>query len=159
MPAKTAAKKHKTPNPAAEVTGDFESLQVNDTAPLPSYGGNKSCAGGIHSVPGSLCTHSLAANAVSQAAAQAVNEDNMDCDDADEVEGGKAGVFWPESQVSGDVRRKRKTSIVEQPVYQNAKRKRTAKVPAKYEKSEPQSVAPKKRGGQRATRRTAAMEK
>lgn len=152
LPTKTAAKQKKRDS-TADVTDDFVSLQVKESGPLPSYGGNKSCAGGIHSMPGSLCTQSQAVNAVSQAAkATALNDDEMGCDDEEEVKGGNAGGYWPESQISGDVRRKRKTSIVEHPIYQDTKRKRTAKAPARYEQVEPQSVAPKKKAG-RVTRR------
>jgi hypothetical protein len=80
-------------------------------------------------------------------------------DAEDEVQGRRGGcgdgnnkAYATATQISGDNRRKKKISVVKEPVYQNAKLKRNAKSPPALEKS-----VPTKRAGLR-TRRAAAAE-
>lgn len=83
--------------------------------------------------------------------------DDEDLSDAEDEVQGRGGSkddnkVYAETQVSGD-RRKKKISVVKEPVYQNTKLKRNAKAPPTVQKS-----VPTKRGGLRSTRRGAAAK-
>jgi hypothetical protein len=138
-----------------DVAQHLERLNVGAAAPSQGAGG-KSCAGGIYSVPGSAHTESRALNNdVSNARYKNPAMDDEELTDAvDDVQGrGKAP--YVQTQVSGDNRRKKKVSVVKEPVYQNIKRKRNAKSPPALEKSAP----PTKRGGLRSNRRAVKAER
>jgi len=129
--------------PQGDVTHHLQRLNVN--APSPGGGGaGKSCAGGIYSVPGSARTESRAYN-------NAAMDDEELSDAEDEVQGrGVGNAVYAQTQVSGD-RRKKKISVVKEPVYQNTKLRRNAKAPPAVQKS-----VPTKRAGLRSTRRATA---
>ncbi len=138
-----------------DVAQHLERLNVGAAAPSQGAGG-KSCAGGIYSVPGSARTESRALNnAVSNARYKNPVLDDEELTDAeDDVQGREKAPTYAQTQVSGDNRRKKKVSVVKEPVYQNMKRKRNAKSPPALEKSAP----PTKRGGLRSNRRAVKAE-
>ena len=116
----------------------------------PSQGAaGKSCAGGIYSVPGSARTESRAYNAVSNARYNNVSMEDEELTDAeDEMQGhDNTPAAYAQTQVSGDNRRKKKVSVVKDPVYQNTKRGHNAKAPPTVQKN-----VPTKRAGLRSTR-------
>jgi len=137
--------------PQEDVAHHLQRLNVGGTC-APSQGGGgagKSCAGGIYSVPGSARTESRTCDNASM-------DDEELSDAEDEVQGLGNGndnnKAYAQTQVSGD-RRKKKISVVKEPVYQNTKPRRNAKAPPALQKS-----VPTKRGGLRSTKRGAAAK-
>ena len=162
-------KTRKNNNAAADITNSFAGMRVAagaaTGAAAPSQGGaSKSRAGGIHSVPGSACTHSRAVTGAALVPGEETEVEGASRAPAPAVES-----YWPESQVSGDNRRKRKRSIVKNPVHQTAKLRRVMDAAGDNEKEMVLAPAPaaatqhspaatKKRGGLRSARRLVAME-
>ena len=158
----------------------FNPTTNNATAAAAAGGGAISCAGGIHSVPGSVGTQSLAKNAMSRNAQKSGELDQdmevVSQEEEAEVQGGgggggggggvgkkKAGEFgfWPASQVSNDARIKRKTSIVEKPIHQDNKKRKlvAAPAPTALPASEIKQTQPLKRAGLRSKAKKAAVAK
>jgi hypothetical protein len=141
--------------PQEDVAHHLQRLNVAAAAPSHGGGAGKSCAGGIYSAPGSARTESRAYNAVSNARYENDAMDDEELSDAEEEVQGRAGnKAYAQTQVSGDNRRKKKVSVVKEPVYQNVKLRRNAKSPPAVQKN-----VPMKRGGLRSTRRGAAAAK